>query len=93
VAQVTAAPGVLVREIDLAYAILHWSETLHEGRALTDRFGSKAGYAYSEREDTGVFWSNEPQLTIGAMIRELGLREMPEIIAQMEAARKGAEKK
>ena len=44
VAQVTAGPGVLVHEIDLAYAILHWSETLHEGRALTERFGPKAGY-------------------------------------------------
>lgn len=87
-AQVTAGPGVLVHEIDLSYAILHWSETLHEGRALTERFGAKVGYSYSEREDTGVFWSNDPQLSIGAMIRELGLREMPELIEQMDAASK-----
>ena len=85
--QVTVAPGVLVHEIDLSYAILHWSETLSEGRALTERFGAKAGYSYSAREDTGVFWSNDPQLSIGAMIRELGLREMPEVIERMEAAR------
>jgi len=90
VTQVTAAPGVLVHEIDLAFAILHWSETLHEGRALTERFGAKAGYSYSTREDTGVFWSNDPSRSIGAMIRELGLREMPEQIERMEAARKAA---
>jgi predicted amidohydrolase len=90
VAQATAAPGVLVQEIDLSYAILHWSETLHEGRALTAKFGSKAGFSYSEREDTGVFWSNDPQLSIGAMIRELGLHEMPEVIEEMEAAREKA---
>ena len=86
-AQVTS-PGVLVHEIDLAYAVLHWSEQLHEGRALTERFGAKAGYTYSTREDTGVFWSNDPQVSIGAMIRELGLREMSETIERVEAARK-----
>ncbi|WP_044891835.1 carbon-nitrogen hydrolase family protein [Opitutus terrae] len=81
-AQITA-PGVLVHQIDLAYAILHWSETLHEGRALTERFGANVGYDYSTREDTGVFWSNDPQRSIGAMIGELGLREMPESIERM----------
>ncbi len=86
VAQATA-PGVVVHEIDLSYAILHWSETLRAGRALTDRFGDKAGGEYSAREDTGIFWSNDPHRTIGAMIRELGLREMPEVIQQVETAR------
>lgn len=90
VAQVTAAPGVEVHEIDLAYAILHWSEALREGRGLTDRFGAKVGGAYSTREDTGVFWSNDPALSIGAMIRQVGLREMPAEIARMEAARNQA---
>jgi hypothetical protein len=85
-AQVTA-PGVFVHEIDLAYAALHWSETLHEGRALTDRFGAKVGYSYSEREDTGVFWSNDPTLSIGTMIRALGLRQMPDEVERMKAGR------
>lgn len=89
VAQINA-PGVVVREIDLSYAILHWSETLHEGRALTERFGPRVGGSYSPREDTGIFWSNDPKLTIGAMIRELGLREMPEVIQRVETARVGA---
>jgi len=88
VAQVTVRPGVVVHQVDLAYAILHWSETLHNGQALTDRFGGKAGYLYSDREDTGVFWSNDPRQSIGSMIRELGLREMPVQVDAMEAAAK-----
>lgn len=87
IAQVTAAPGFVVQEIDLAYAMLHWSETLHEGKALTDRFGARVGGTYSTREDTGVFWSNDPQVSIGSMIRELGLKEMHEMVDKMENAR------
>ena len=90
-AQVTA-PGVLVQQIDLAYAILHWSENLHEGHALTDRFGAKVGGSYSSREDTGVFWSNDPQLSIGAMIREVGVPEMSETIERVETARQNRAK-
>jgi predicted amidohydrolase len=86
VAQVLQKPGVLVHQIDLSYAILHWSETLREGRAFTDRFGGRAGYAYSTREDTGVFWSNDPKQSIGSMVRELGLREMPEYVEAVDAA-------
>jgi predicted amidohydrolase len=89
-AQLTTRPGVLVHQVDLSFALLHWSANLHEGRALTDRFGAGVGYAYSEREDTGVFWSNDPQRPIGTMIRELGLVEMEDQIARMEAARKKA---
>jgi apolipoprotein N-acyltransferase len=90
-AQVTT-PGVLVQQIDLAYAILHWSENLHEGHALTDRFGAKVGGSYSSREDTGVFWSNDPQLSIGAMIREVGVPEMSETIERVETARQNRAK-
>jgi len=90
VAQVTQAPGMVVREIDLAYAILHWTEILQEGRALRERFGSRVGGDYSSREDTGVFWSNDPQVSIGTMVRELGLREMPAEVERMEMARKSA---
>jgi len=79
-AQTTDRP-VLVHEIDLAYAILHWSATLDEGRALTRRFGPRIGYAYSPREDTGVFWSNDPQTPVRTMIQELGLVEMGQHIA------------
>lgn len=93
IAQVTDRPGVLVQQIDLAYAILHWSENLHNGQALTQHYGDKVGYLYSDREDTGVFWSNDPHATIGEMIQALGLREMPvqvdAIERQVEASRAG----
>ncbi len=89
IAQATE-PGMLVAEIDLSYAILHWSETLREGRALTERYGARVGGMYSPREDTGIFWSNDPAVTIGQMIRELGLREMPAVVAEVEAARREA---
>jgi len=90
IAQVTRAPGVLVQEIDLAFAILHWSEKLEEGRALVRRFGDKVGGSYSTREDTGVFWSNDPARSVGAMIRELGLTEMPAQAERVAAARRKA---
>lgn len=89
VAQKTTAPGVLVHQIDLAYAILHWNETLQGGRALSERYGSRVGFDYSEREDTGIFWSNDPSLTIGRMIREFGFREMPQEIERIEVACRG----
>ena len=92
VAQVTRT-GVVVQQIDLAYAILHWSEKLREGRALTERFGAKVGFSYSEREDTGLFWSNDPKVSIGAMVQELGLREMPEVIGRVEAERRRVARK
>lgn len=74
-AQTTAEP-VLVAEIDLSYAVLHWQHGLRDGAALTAKFGDRVGYQYSAREDTGVFWSNDPATPIGRMIAELGLREM-----------------
>ena len=90
IAQVTAAPGVMVREVDLAYAILHWVEILQGGQVLRNRFGARVDGEYSSREDTGVFWSNDPQVSIGTMIREFGLREMPVDIERMDSARKAA---
>jgi hypothetical protein len=89
VAQSTS-PGVLVCEIDLAYAVLHWSPTLKEGRAFTTRFGSKVGHAYSEREGTGIFWSNDVEMSIGAMMRDVGLWEMPEAIERSRRAQEKA---
>ena len=90
VAQVTQAPGMVVQEVDLAYAILHWSEGLEEGRALQQRFGERVGFDYSSREDTGLFFSNDPRTSIGSMVRELGLREMPAEVERMKAAREKA---
>jgi predicted amidohydrolase len=70
-------PGeALVREIDLSYAVLGWSAPLRNGEALSEKFGDRAGYHYSSREDLGLFWSNDPNMTIGQMIRSLRLEEI-----------------
>lgn len=74
-AQTTAEP-VVVHEIDLAFAVLHWQDRLQDGRVLTKAYGDKVGYQYSVREDTGVFWSNDPATPIGTMLEVHGLREM-----------------
>ena len=76
-AQTTADP-VLVQQIDLSYAILHWQDRLNNGQLLTKVYGDRVGYQYSEREDTGLFWSNDPKTSIGQMLKEQNLREMPD---------------
>jgi len=68
-------PGVLVHEFDLSYSLISWQPKLEDGRAFTKKYGDRAGYRYSSREDCGIFWSNDPALPIGEMVRELGLRD------------------
>ncbi len=89
IAQTTAAP-TLVWEIDLAYAVLHWSLRLEEGRLLSRTYGERVGYQYAQREDTGVFWSNDPATPIGRMVAALGLEEMPEQIERCRVLREKA---
>jgi len=52
------------------------------------------GFRYSETEDGGIFWSNDPQVPIGTMVRELGLSVGDEKVrrdrALQDAARGGA---
>lgn len=44
-------------------------KTLQEGRVLRERFGNRVGGDHSSREDTGVFWSNDPKVSLGQMNR------------------------
>ena len=67
----------LVHEVDLSYLIVPWSFRLRNGEAFRKAFGDRVGYRYSESEDRGVFWSNDPEMTIGQMARKLGLSETP----------------
>lgn len=85
VAAQSTSGDVLVHQVDLSYARLHWSANLRNGQLFTETYGDKVGYQYSEREDTGVFWSNDPAKTIGSMVRELGLLQQTE---QIERDRK-----
>lgn len=68
--------SVLVQEIDLSSAIVHWLPGLDEGRGLTARFGDRVGYVYYESEATGLFWSDDPATPISTMLAEAGFTEM-----------------
>jgi len=72
----------LVRQIDLSYAVLGWSAHLREGKAFSDKYGDKAGFHYEPREDLGMFWSNDPAITVGSMLGSLGLEEIDVQIAR-----------
>lgn len=76
--------AVLVHKIDLSFAIVPWSGTLGDGRLFSDKYGGKVGYTYYRDEDCGVFWSNDPEKTIGDMIREVGVSEFDPYLKQAE---------
>ncbi|WP_435007926.1 nitrilase-related carbon-nitrogen hydrolase [Tundrisphaera lichenicola] len=84
-AQVESPGKVLIHQVDLSHALLGWSSPLRNGQALSEKFGDKVGYHYEPREDLGLFWSNDPRMTIGQMIESLGLEE---IDAQVERNRR-----
>lgn len=62
-----------VDEIDLEYRLIPWQPKLRNGEAFKEKYGDRAGFRYSEAEDGGIFWSNDPKTPIGQMVRELGL--------------------
>jgi predicted amidohydrolase len=76
-ARIAEPKQTLVHELDLSYLILPWSSRLRHGEAFREAFGDRVGYRYSESEDRGVFWSNDPNRSIGEMARSLGLLETP----------------
>ena len=82
-AQIRPPDTVLVHQIDLSYAILPWTAKLANGKALRERFGDRAGFHYYEDEDRGIFWSNDPSMTIREMVRTLGLEERHEQLARV----------
>jgi len=92
-AQILPPERVLVAQIDLSFMVIPWHAELREGRAFTERFGARVGCRYSPREDCGLFWSNDPQTSIGRMADELGLSDRDEHwrhnVRLVEAARQG----
>jgi predicted amidohydrolase len=56
---------------------------LRNGQALRQAYGDKVGFHYYEDEDCGIFWANDPKLTIGQMVRSLGLLELEEELARV----------
>jgi hypothetical protein len=80
-------PGsILVQEIDLSYALLQWSQLSRDGEALKDIYGDKVGFNYYESEDRGIFWSNDPAITIDSMIRNLGLERYGSYLSRLSKA-------
>jgi predicted amidohydrolase len=84
-AQVRPPGSILVHEFDLSYAILPWHPRLRKGEALRAKYGDKAGFRYYEDEDCGIFWSNDPQLSVGEMARSI---RVPEVEESLEHVRK-----
>lgn len=85
VAQVTKTGSTLVYQIDLSYRILSWSPQLDNGAIFKSKYGDRCGFLYDEREDCGVFWSNDPATPIDAMVRELKLETADEQVARTRA--------
>ena len=72
--------ATLVTQVDLDYEILGWQAKLGNGRAFDEAYGGRAGYRYSEAEDGGVFWSNDPDKPISAMVDALGLERWDDAV-------------
>jgi apolipoprotein N-acyltransferase len=77
------SPGVLVHRFDLSAAVVHWSTAIEEGRAFARAFTGRGGFSWSAREDTGLFWSDDPATPVAAMLRQLGVEEMDATIARI----------
>jgi len=82
-AQITPPQSILVHELDLSYALLPWSSKLRNGEAFRKAYGDKVGFHYYEDEDRGIFWSNDPSTSIGAMVRAIGVLELEDEMARV----------
>lgn len=67
--------NILVHEIDLSYAFLPYSGELQGGELFRKTFGDRAGFHYYDDEDRGIFWSNDPNMTVRQMVESLNLEE------------------
>jgi predicted amidohydrolase len=81
-AQIEQPERALVHQIDLSFMVINWHAHLNNGQAFTDAFGERVGYHYSTREDRGLFWSNDPEMTIGEMARQVNVMAADERMAR-----------
>lgn len=56
---------------------------LRNGEALRQAYGDRVGFHYYEDEDCGIFWSNDPGITIGEMVRAIGVLELEDEMARV----------
>lgn len=73
IAQVRPPETLLVHEIDLSWLYSCWLPELRDGAILSEQFGDKVGYHYLAEEDCGLFWSNDPEQSIGEMFKAVGI--------------------
>lgn len=76
--------GVMVVQIDLSYAMLHWSPTLHEGLSFKEKYGDRVDFIYYIEEGTGIFWSNDHTRPIQQMVDEMGEMQMTDRVAHSQ---------
>lgn len=72
-AQVRPPGNLVVHELDLSWYYSHWTPAMHRGSALTQAFGDRVGVHYVDEEDCGLFWSNDPERSIGEMLEAVGV--------------------
>jgi predicted amidohydrolase len=77
-AQILPPERVLVQQIDLSYVLLPWQPELRNGVAMREKYGDRIGYHYSEAEDVGLFWSDDPRTPISQMVGDMGLEAKDE---------------
>jgi hypothetical protein len=82
IAQTTETPGVAVAQLDVNSVVVPWQPGLNNGAAFVARYGEAVGFRYTESEDRGLFWSNDPKTPILRMVRELGFELIPELLAR-----------
>ena len=80
IAQIKEPENVLVERVDLTYLLIGWQPKLDGGKLFSDKYGKDVGYRYSEAEDGGIFWSNDPSIPIMKMVRELGVELWSECV-------------
>jgi len=81
----TESADVVVDRIDLSSAVVHWTETIDNGRTFARAFGDRGGFTWSTREDTGLFWSNDPSTPVAAMLRQIKVPDMDSEVARIGA--------
>ena len=62
----------------MSYAILAWSPTLGMKKTYQSLWRQRQGFRYYEDDDRGIFWSNDPHMTVGQMLRSLNQMEEKE---------------
>jgi len=88
VAARTEQAEILVHRLDLSSAVVHWCAEIDEGRAFEQAFAGRGGYVWSKREDTGLFWSDDPAVQVGTMLQQLKVPEMDAEVGRIARALK-----